>query len=314
MSVHVRFAFKRLALAVCATAACSAAAQAADNTRYVSIAGSNANACTLAAPCRSLHKGITKTPAGGELRILDSGFYGNNATINKSMTINGNGNTVYLGAALTIDDAGASVALRNLVLDGQGTVAEGIRITAATAGHIERCVVYGVTQTGIRSTAAGAAVFVSDSVSRNNTNGLDVSGASQLTIDNSRFENNSNQGALVSGGPATIRRSTSSGNGSNGFFFFNATVSVLSTVASHNASAGFSVQDGAVTVESSAAHENFFGLSVFGGGIARISNSAFTENTTGLSNTGSTLETRENNTVRGNTTDVSGTLTAIGGI
>jgi hypothetical protein len=291
------------------------AAHAADNTRYVSITGKNANPCTLAQPCKTLQRGIAMTPAGGEVQILESGFYGNLANINKSLTITGNGNTVYLGGVLTINNAGATVALRNLILDGQDTIATGISIAAAASVHIDRCVVHGFTQTGIRSTAAGTAVFVSDSVSRNNVNGLDVSGASRLTIDNSRFENNSNQGAIVSGGPATIRGSTSSGNGSNGFNLFNASVSVLSTVASQNASAGFSVQGGAVTVESSVAHENFFGLSVFGGGTARVSNSTFTENNTGLSNTGSTLQTRENNTVRGNTAnDTSGTLTVIGGV
>ena len=44
---------------------------AADNIRYVSTTGNNANTCTLSAPCRSLQRGINVTPANGELRILN---------------------------------------------------------------------------------------------------------------------------------------------------------------------------------------------------------------------------------------------------
>ena len=98
MSMHamLKIASALLALAACATLA--GPAPAADNTRYVSIAGKNTNPCTLAQPCKTLQRGIGLTPAGGELRILDSGFYGNNANIKKSLTITGNGHTVYLGA------------------------------------------------------------------------------------------------------------------------------------------------------------------------------------------------------------------------
>ncbi|MPZ55877.1 MAG: hypothetical protein GEU91_05115, partial [Rhizobiales bacterium] len=108
--MHVRFASM---LAIGAAVVCSTAAQAADdNTRYISITGNNANPCTLAKPCRSLQRGMVATPAGGEIRILDSGAYGNNATVRKSLTISGNGNTVYLGSPITVDKAGAVVALR----------------------------------------------------------------------------------------------------------------------------------------------------------------------------------------------------------
>jgi hypothetical protein len=111
------------------------AARAVDNTRYIGITGNNANPCTLAQPCRTFQRGINMTPEGGELRILDSGFYGNNATINKSLTITGNGNTVYLGAVLTINEADAVVALGGLVLNGQGTISAGVNIAAASAVH-----------------------------------------------------------------------------------------------------------------------------------------------------------------------------------
>ena len=148
MSIHTRLFGGLLALAVCTTLTWSAA-QAADGTRYVSTAGKNANDCTLAAPCRTLQRGINVTPPGGELRILDSGFYGNNADIKKSMTIASNGNTVYLGSSVRIEQAEAVVALRDLVLSGQGTVLNGISVFAAARVHIEGCVVHGFADNGI---------------------------------------------------------------------------------------------------------------------------------------------------------------------
>lgn len=93
-------------------------ASAAVVIRYVSVTGSNANPCTLAQPCRALQRAINKTPARSEVHILDSGFYGNNASINRSITIVGNGHTVSLGVPITIDGANAVVTIRNLTLAG----------------------------------------------------------------------------------------------------------------------------------------------------------------------------------------------------
>ena len=98
-----------LAVAAAVTAACSAV-QAADEVRYISTTGSNANPCTLARPCRSLQRAIGVTPAGGDIHILDSGFYGNNATIRKSLTISSNGNTVLLGNPVVINRCAPAIA------------------------------------------------------------------------------------------------------------------------------------------------------------------------------------------------------------
>jgi hypothetical protein len=308
--------FKLLALAACA-AAVSSAAQAADNTRYVSITGDNANACTLAAPCRSLQRGINETPVGGELRILDSGVSANNGTISKSMTIAGNDNTIFLGTAIVIDDAAAVVTLRGLTLNGQGTVDNGISIVAAAAVHIERCVIHNLTLRGIYATAEGVRVFVADSVSRDNGNaGLQIDAGDSLTIDNSHFDNNATNGVLVLAQSihATIRRSTASGNGFSGIVG-HGSVSVILTKAAQNGTDGFQVTNGSMMVESSlAAGNGARGLNVLAGGIARIANSTLTDNGTGIRNSG-TAETRQNNTVEGNGTDLQGNaLTAIGGI
>jgi hypothetical protein len=314
MPVHTRFVVKLIVLAACAVVA-SSAAQAVDNTRYVSINGSNANACSLAAPCLTLQRGINMTPAGGELRILDSGFYGNNATVNRSMTISGNGNTVFLGAEITIDSADAMVVLRDLTLNGQGAIANDIHIVAAAAVHIERCVIHNFTRQGINLVAAAVEIFVVGSVSRDNgLDGLRVDAGNLLTVENSRFDNNGTNGVFVFGSYGTIRRSSVSGNRSFGIVG-RGFVSVISTTATHNGTTGFQVTEGSMTVDSSLASGNgHAGLVTDTTAIARISNSTFTGNSSGIINT-NIIETRRNNTVRGNGTDLQGNvLTPIGGV
>jgi hypothetical protein len=313
MLLHLRFAS---ALAIGVAALCSTTAQAADNTRYISITGNNANACTLAAPCRTMHKGISVTPAGGELQILDSGFYGNNATVNKSMTVSGNGHTVYLGTTMTVDNAQAVVALRGLKLDGQGTVADGIRIIAAAAVHIERCLVHGFTDQGIRAGVSDVEVFLVDTTVRDNgLFGFNGESASRVTIENSHFHSNTSAGVVTGSANTSIHRSTASGNSSGIFVTAGSTTSVTSTAAVQNASSGFSVHTGAtLTIDSSIAHgTGGQGLFVSTESTARISNSTFTNNVTGIQINSGIVETRSNNTIEGNTTDVIGTLTPITG-
>lgn len=318
---------RRVACSLVAAAACMTTAwpgaQAADNTRYVSITGKNTNPCTLAQPCRSLQKAIGVTPAGGEVRVLDSGFFGNNARIKKSLTISGNGHTVYLGNPIFVTDGAATVALRGLVLNGHEsstTNTIGISIGSNTTGmavHIERCVIHGFSFAGIAATAPGLKVFLVDSVVRDNAgHGFIIvnSGASQVTIDGSRIENNGAAGINIQSGRAAVSRSIASGN-FRGVNVFGASTSagVSSTVAFGNADGGFYVESGSMTIESSFAQSNKFGVRADAGAVARISNSSFIGNGVGVSASG-TVETRENNIVKGSTSlNVFGTLTPIGG-
>jgi hypothetical protein len=299
------------ALAIGAAAFWSTA-HAADNTRYVSITGNNANACTLAAPCRTLQVGINRTPAGGELRILDSGFYGNNATIEKSLTISANGNTVYLSNPIVINQAGVVVTLRALVLDGQGTVDDGIRAVTARAVSIERCTIQRFTQEGIQAAFGPLALFITDSTVRDNSkNGLFMAtgGNSLLSIDNSHFDHNGSFTGTGGGTAitmqvprATISRSTISGNNAGLVALTGTVVSIVSTVASNNfVGGGFNANAGSkMILEASTASGNNHGLNVDSGATVLMSNSTISGNLCcGIVNQG-TVETRKNNTLRGN--------------
>jgi hypothetical protein len=211
MSTHTRYAYRPLALAAWATAMCSAG-WAADNTRYIDITGDNANPCTLARPCRGVQQGINQTPEGGELRVLSSGFYGNHAAITRSITISGNGNTLFLGASLSINQPGAVVTLRDLTLNGQGTIVEGVDIVNAAAVHIERCEFHDFTGDGIFVDGSGAKAFITDSISRDNQgDGLRVAGGVAV-VSNSTFVNNlhgiHNIGTVETRGNNTVRGNT----------------------------------------------------------------------------------------------------------
>lgn len=318
MTIRTRFAAQLFAMAAFAATSMSFA-HAADGTRFVSVTGKNSNNCASAAPCRSLQRAINIAPAGGEVRVLDSGFYGNTARITKSLSIIGNGHTVTLNNPIVINDTNAVVALRSLVLDGQGAVNDGVRIIDAAAVHIERAVISRFTRHGIFAPAPNLDLFVLDTVARDNgANGVTTAnnGSVRLTVDNSRFTNNGGAGISVSKGHTTIHRSTLSGN-ERGLNAATSNVTVMSTVASQNANAGFVAGSGAVmAIESSVASGNAqAGVRLDGGSTIRLSNSTVTRNGTGVVNlSGALFESRVNNTIRGNNSEVAGNRTPFSGL
>ena len=310
----------RLGLVFSAIVAFSAAAEAA-GTRYVASNGNNANNCLALTPCRTLQRGVDVAPAGGEVVVLDFGSYGNSLAIAKSITISADGVTATLGnpGTITIDGAGAVVALRGLHLQGigfdpQNLIDIGIRVFAAAAVRIERCTIerFG---TGIYVVANDVEMFVADSIVRNNGAGL-YSNGSELTVDNSRFEDNMQVGVGVQNTEAVISRTVAARNGESGIVLNIGSMNVISSAAMQNGGYGFYVEQpiGQMTLESSTASGNaLVGLKAALGGTARISNSTFTNNGIGLENDGGIIETRQNNTVRDNGTDVVGPLTIIPG-
>jgi hypothetical protein len=313
---HVRTAVVLFVVAL-ATGIFIDAAQAG-RLSYVSSTGNDANACTLAAPCRTLTHAIAATTNGGEVRLIDSAGYGAAITIGKSITVSGDGATIFAGP-ITINNANAVVTLRGLVLNGGGTPAgsSGVTIQAARTVHIERCTIHGFPQHGVQTTALAGDLTVTDSIMRDNGgDGLEIEAITRVAIDGSRFENNGLDGLLVFSNAAkvSVSHSVASGNGDSGVRVLIGDVKVTTTAADHNAQ-GYAITNGHITLESVTAHDNTFsGLFVDAEATARISNSAVSENGTGIANGGLVL-TRQNNTVSGNTTNLTGNaLTPLGGI
>jgi len=308
------------------------AAQAAAIS-FVASTGKDSNPCSRSKPCRTLQEGVDKTSDGGDVVVLDSGFYGNNLNITKSIAISAGGPTSAGGQSqeitaalrsITINNAAASVVLRGLLLTGKGAAADtdGILISDAATVHIEDCIIERFPRHGINAFAIDTKIFVTRSAFRHNGEyGIRFVGigsaTAALTVDSSQFENNGFPGGFAGihagHGPIIITRSILSGNSGNGVEQDVSNVNVVWSTAANNGNNGFAVSGQAdtpaeLTLEHSTSRGNGFdGLSVSGNadGRARISNSVFTENSFGIRNNG-VVHTRENNTIAGNLDDHNG--------
>ena len=259
-----------------------ATAAQAQQVRFVSSTGDNANDCFRETPCRTLQRGIDAVPARGTVHILDSGAYGQNIAITKSVNVIASGVAATIGLT-SIDAADGRIALRGLHFSGRNntTAFSTLFVGNAASVLVENCDVEGTAAAGgegMRINAANTLVTITGSTFRDNPfYGLIVttaSGGAQVVIDNSRFVNNGVAGIhnVGPGSDVSIERSVMAGNG-NGVFVGN-------------------------------------------GATVRVSNSTVVNNNTGLINNGGspgTLLTRGNNTVNGNTTNTSGGITPLGG-
>jgi hypothetical protein len=277
MLTRIRKPLTTFALAATGGLLLLTAAQA-QNTRFISSAGDDANLCTREASCRTLQRGITRTPAGGELQILDAGVYGNDVIVNKSITISAVGVSATAGNIM-VDAPGATVVLRGLLLSGTGGNTHGILVANAATVHIVDCQIERFRQRGISIDADNVEVFVANTAVRGNGNaGLwlpSSSSGARVVISTSRFENNSTTGVGNNGtgrSQITIENSIISGNGTGG-------------------------------------------IAAFGNGaVVRVSNSLVAGNDIGFANVaGSTFLSRGNNTVSGNGADTQGAITLLPG-
>src|SRR5215467_7438919 len=147
---------KRIALLCTATLVATIAstgAYALANRTFVSGNGSDANPCSLGAPCRSFAGALAQTSPGGEIAVLDTAGYGA-VTITHAISIVNEegveaGITVTSGDGITIN-AGASdvVNLRGLTLVGVGG-ANGITLNTGGVLNIQNCVVRGFGGSGL---------------------------------------------------------------------------------------------------------------------------------------------------------------------
>lgn len=224
---------RRLSVHVLIVLSISAAAVAQNSRSAVSLTGSDANACTVAAPCRSFAIAMAQTNPGGEIVALDSAGYGP-FNVDRSVTVMA-APGVYAGITAGAATDGVSVnalfdsnvVLRNLSLNGAPGVA-GLRINSAADVHVESCVINRFLQQGIYLGEYGR-LFVVDTIVRLCGTGLEANtgsaslngyetsvltaGRAYVNADRCRFEQNAGYGVL--GGPGSTiiaRHSISTGN------------------------------------------------------------------------------------------------------
>src|SRR5215469_10095547 len=151
-----RHVMKRIALLSTATLVAtiaSSGAYALANRTFVSGSGSDANPCSLSAPCRSFAGALAQTSPGGEIAVLDTAGYGA-VTIGQAVSIVNEegveaGITVTSGDGITINaGAGDVVNLRGLTLVGAGG-ANAITFNTGRALNIQDCVIRGFGNIGL---------------------------------------------------------------------------------------------------------------------------------------------------------------------
>jgi hypothetical protein len=155
----------------------AAAANAQLFRAYLASDGNDANACTLAAPCRLLPAALTAVASGGEIWMLDSANYNSGTvTIGKSVAILAVpgvvGSLVALngGPAIEITAASLKIALRNVVIGpvaGATPGTSGIVMTGASRLTVENSVIANLPVFGIFVQNL-ATLRVVDTILRNN--------------------------------------------------------------------------------------------------------------------------------------------------
>jgi Right handed beta helix region len=291
----------------------AAPAQAQNGRSFVSGHGLDTNACTLAAPCRTLARALTLTNAGGEIDVLDPAGYGS-LSINKAISIvnDGVGTAGVIvpsgGVGITINATpGDAVSLRGLSIEGAGVGQTGIQFNSGTSLIVENCVIRHMTVNGIvfQSTAATSALTVSNSlVADNGQTGIQFipQGAASAVFNHVEVNNNGGHGILVNGVSAgsnrvnaTVFESVAAGNsGSQSVGFFSTGSAQTSLMVSHSVAAN-----------------NATGIGASSGAILRLANSTVTGNTTGWSmSSGGVVASYGDNYMDGNGSNT-GSLTSI---
>lgn len=222
---------------------------AAQVRTWVSVHGSDAAACSRAAPCRNFAAAIAAVSSGGEVVVLDSGGFGS-VLINKPVTIlapEGIHAAIAptMGNAISVVNPGGPVVLRNLYLNSQGA-SQGISAGTGSYGlSIRDCVVNGFGLYGmIVLTDATGPVAVTESDFRNNGNtGLRYGGGSpgKMVADRCRFEGNGDGTVSFGTGEVTMRNSMAAGNVNSGFSFIRGSGqqgSLVGCAAANNGIAG----------------------------------------------------------------------------
>jgi hypothetical protein len=294
---------------------------------FVSAVGSDAAACSLAAPCRGFAAALVQTNPGGEIVVLDSAGYGP-VTINKAVSIVVPPG-IYAGVSVTAPGtdgivisagAGEEVVLRGLTINNQGGN-NGVVFNSGAALYVESCTIRGfalASMANLKFAPGGASkLFVKDSYIRGGQAGINLANGATLasaTIDNTRIESNVNGIIASFSGALTLRNSIVAENTNHGVSLQTGAGQVLdaaldNVMLSNNDTNGLNVAGSNITVamSSSTVVGNITGVFVQGGGsaaTARLTNNVISRNTTGIQTgaNGSVLSPASN-TIEGNGTD-----------
>ncbi|MES2935157.1 MAG: right-handed parallel beta-helix repeat-containing protein [Pseudomonadota bacterium] len=208
---------------------------------WVSGVGDDVNPCSRTAPCKTFAGAISKTAAGGEINVIDSGGFGA-VTITKSITIDGAAlmaSILASGTNAIIVNASATdvVTIRGIHMQGLSATASpglnGIRFINGKELHVENCVIENFRGIGIdaQNPTANNALFVRDTIIRNVIDPINGGGgilvkpvgvAATVSLDNVRFDQNNFGMRIEANTKAMVRNSLASNTSpGNGFVVFS---------------------------------------------------------------------------------------------
>lgn len=156
-----------LAFSVYLAACLSAASASAAALSFVAVSGTDTGDCSNpATPCRSVNYALGQTTAGGEIKLVEPGNYGDFAVI-KSITITG-----ARGAAITRPRAGNTISITagaagvvtitGLIVNGMNAATNGILVNSVGHLNIKDCVFKNLVRSGVLFTPTVAVKFAID--------------------------------------------------------------------------------------------------------------------------------------------------------
>ncbi len=308
-----RFAIAAALALVAILPAVSAQAQAPRT--FVSAAGSDANPCSFAAPCRHFQAAVNATSTGGEVDALDPAGYGP-IIIGQSITIEGQGWSYIAppasGNGITINAVTGNVVIHGVSLNGAGITGgtNGIVFNSGGSLTVSDCSV----QNFAGSLTTGNGILIAPS-----------SGTVSFTITNVVASNNaytgvyyrSPGGSVVATGIIDHVTSTANLQGiavlTAAATGGSATVAISNSVAGDNSVVGVGVKNLgspstiSMSIDNVSAANNQLGIAVNGTPNVLVGRSVITGNTTGIDNQTSpnTLYSYGDNRINLNVTDIS---------
>lgn len=253
-------------------------AQAGISKSFVATYGSNANACTASAYCRTFDRALEVTNPGGEIVVEDSGNYGA-TTITQPVTITANGVAASIVVvtpgqnAITINTSG-NVTINGLNLYGSGgTGGDGIIVQQVGFLRLYNMLIQGFSNDGIHFTSGGSNLAMySSKIYDNGHDGLllQASGA-QAWVDGTDFDHNAFAGADSVQGSIALADSYAHYN-QYGFFANGGTVSLFADRAIYNTNGIAAAAGGTLNFANCLISNNTNAYNIFGGGTIAGSN------------------------------------------
>jgi hypothetical protein len=201
---------------VLAALLCASPARAQIFRAYLASTGNDANPCTLAAPCRLLPAALAAAASGGEIWMLDSANYNTaTVTIGKSVSILAVPGAV--GSIVATGGPAISISASSLTVALRNVVI----VPLPGAGGTD----------GVSMTGASALTIENSLVANLPNHGVNVTGTGVLKITDTTIRNNGNVGVyLQDGADADVFGTKMLGNGNGGIYAYT-TIAATTTAS-----------------------------------------------------------------------------------